>query len=82
LVLTRERVNNLTGLGNYSRSLVLQLSEFSLKPILCFTAENQSHGQIFQKKTSILSCLKGFTFMEKLWNQKAIKKDDNTSIMV
>lgn len=35
----KRATNNLTGLGNYSRSLIAQLAEFSLKTNTLYTAQ-------------------------------------------
>ncbi|MBB6272874.1 glycosyltransferase involved in cell wall biosynthesis [Pedobacter cryoconitis] len=80
----KRAANNLTGLGNYSRSLVLQLSEFfPQNQYFVYSPKVKSHGQIssFFKKENIHLMLPRKSSL--LWRSFGIKKQlkqDNITI--
>lgn len=80
----KRAANNLTGLGNYSRSLVLQLSEFfPQNQYFVYSPKLKSHGQIssFFKKENIHLILPEKSSL--LWRSFGIRKQlkrDNIAV--
>ncbi|MBB6500517.1 glycosyltransferase family 4 protein [Pedobacter cryoconitis] len=80
----KRAANNLTGLGNYSRSLILQLSEFfPQNQYFVYTPKYKKTGQInhfFEKKNIRLVLPEQFSFLWRSFGIRKQLKKDNIAI--
>jgi len=80
----KRAANNLTGLGNYSRSLILQLSEFfPQNQYFVYSPKYKKAGQIthfFEKKNIRLILPENFSFLWRSFGIRKQLKKDNIAI--